>query len=153
MCSIAILSLQLTTISFSRTYSSLRNGRLCGKWTSPLVNVLLCPSPLSVCPSSFSYALCNTPSFPPPPGGVTFQKYLGANITNSLNWTKQAVGVKKKANKVLGVLQRNLSSCSAVVKERQQQVYFKLNIAYKACTCPQLTKAIRGGYKRKRKIV
>ena len=26
--------------------------------------------------------------------------------------------VKKKANKILGVLQRNLSSCSAVVKER-----------------------------------
>ena len=26
--------------------------------------------------------------------------------------------VKKKANKILGVLQRNLTSCSAVVKER-----------------------------------
>ena len=28
-------------------------------------------------------------------------------ITNSLNWTKQAVKVKKKANKILGVFQRN----------------------------------------------
>ena len=64
-------------------------------------------------PSSFSYTLCNTPL-----EGVTFQKYLGVYSTNSLNWTKQAVEVKKKANKILGVLQRNLSSCSAVVKER-----------------------------------
>ena len=69
-------------------------------------------------PSSFSYTLCNTPV-----EGVTFQKYLGVYITNSLNWTKQAVEVKKKANKILGVLQRNLASCSAVVKER---AYFTL---------------------------
>ena len=46
------------------------------------------------------------------------KKYLGVYITNSLNWTKQAVEVKKKANKILGVLQRNLMSCSAVVNER-----------------------------------
>ena len=32
-----------------------------------------------------------------------FQKYLGVYITNSLNWTKQAVEVKKKANKILVV--------------------------------------------------
>ena len=64
-------------------------------------------------PSSFLYTLCNTPL-----EGVTFQKYLGIYITNSLNWTKQAVEVKKKANKILGVLPKNLSSCSAVVKER-----------------------------------
>ena len=64
-------------------------------------------------PSSFSYTLCNTPL-----EGVTFQKYLGVYSTNSLNWTKQAVEVKKKANKILGVLPKNLSSCSAVVKER-----------------------------------
>ena len=44
--------------------------------------------------------------------------HLITNINNSLSWTKQAVEVKKKGNKILGVLQRNLSSCSAVVKER-----------------------------------
>ena len=44
--------------------------------------------------------------------------HLITNINNSLSWTKQAVEVKKKANKILGVLQRNLSSCSTVVKER-----------------------------------
>ena len=66
-------------------------------------------------PSSFSYMLCNTP-----PEGVTFQKYLGVYITNSLNnnWTKQAVEVKKKANKILGGLQRNLTSSNTVVNER-----------------------------------
>ena len=64
-------------------------------------------------PSSYSYTLCNTPL-----EGVTFQKYLGVYITNSLNWSKQAVEVKKKANKIPGVLQRNLVSCSPVVKER-----------------------------------
>ena len=64
-------------------------------------------------PSSFSYMLCNTPL-----EGVTFQKYLGVYITNSLNWRKWAVEVKKKANKILSVLQRNLSSCCAIVKER-----------------------------------
>ena len=64
-------------------------------------------------PSSFLNTLWNTPL-----EGATFQKYLGLYITNSLNWTKQAVEVKKKANKILGVLQRNLSSCSVVVRER-----------------------------------
>ena len=64
-------------------------------------------------PSSFSCTLCNTPL-----KRVTFQKYLGVFITNSLNWTKQVVEVKKKANKILGVLQRNLASSSAVFKER-----------------------------------
>ena len=61
----------------------------------------------------YSYTLCNTPL-----EGVTFQKYSGVYITNSLNWSKQAVEVKKKANKILGVLQRNLVSCCPVVKER-----------------------------------
>ena len=64
-------------------------------------------------PSLFSYTLCDTPL-----ERDAFQKYLGVYITNSLNWTKQAVEVKKKAIEILGVLQRNLSSCSAVVKER-----------------------------------
>ena len=98
MCSIAILSLQLTTISFSRTYSSLRNERLCGKWTSPLINVISCPSPLNV-----SHRHSPTRCVTPPLEGVMFQKYLGVYITNSLNWTKQAVEVKKKVNKILGV--------------------------------------------------
>ena len=62
-------------------------------------------------PSSYSYTLCNTPL-----EGVTFQKYLGVYINNSLTWSKQAVEVKKKANKIQGVLQRNLVSFSPAVK-------------------------------------
>ena len=31
---------------------------------------------------------------------------VGVYITNSLNWTKQVVEVKKKVNKILGILQR-----------------------------------------------
>ena len=112
VCSIAILSLQLTTISFSRAYSNLMNGWLCGNFVPSkcyIMSIALKRPPLS-----FLYTLCNTPL-----EGVTFQKYLGVYITNSLNWTKQqAMEVKKKVNKILGVLQRNLSSCSAVVKER-----------------------------------
>ena len=67
-------------------------------------------------PSSFSYTLCNTP--PPPPRGSYVPEIHRVYIISSLNWTKLAVEVKKNTNKILGVLQRNLSSCSAVVKER-----------------------------------
>ena len=74
-------------------------------------------------PSSFLYTPCNTPL-----KGVTFQKYLGVYIISCLNWSKQTVEVTKKADKILGVLQRNLASCSRIVKERSyltlvRQVY------------------------------
>ena len=64
-------------------------------------------------PSSFSYTLCNTP-----PRGSYVPEIHRVYIISSLNWTKLAVEVKKNTNKILGVLQRNLSSCSAVVNER-----------------------------------
>ena len=64
-------------------------------------------------PSLFTYSLCKSIL-----EGVQFQKYLGVYITSSLSWAKQCEAVKKKANRVLGVLQRSLSSCSESVKER-----------------------------------
>ena len=64
-------------------------------------------------PSLFTYSLCKSIL-----EGVKFQKYLGVHITSSLSWAKQCEAVKKKANRVLGVLQRSLSSCSESVKER-----------------------------------
>ena len=64
-------------------------------------------------PSLFTYSLCKSIL-----EGVKFQKYLGVYITSSLSWAKQCEAVKKKANRVLGVLQRSLSSCSESVKER-----------------------------------
>ena len=55
------------------------------------------------------------------PWGVTFQKYLGVYITNSLNWTKQLWRWKRKRirSQVYSKnFQRNLTSCGALVKER-----------------------------------
>ena len=63
--------------------------------------------------SSFPYMLCGTVL-----EGVIHQKYLGVYITCTLSWSKQAQEIRKKANRVLGVLQRNLSSCNPAVKER-----------------------------------
>ena len=64
-------------------------------------------------PSLFTYSLCKSIL-----EGVKLQKYLGVYITSSLSWAKQCEAVKKKAKRVLGVLQRSLSSCSESVKER-----------------------------------
>ena len=38
-------------------------------------------------------------------------------------------------------------------QQQQQQVYFKLSQYSLQSLCPQLAKAIRGGYKRKKKIL
>ena len=64
-------------------------------------------------PSPFVYSLCDSNL-----EGVKFQKYLGVYISSTLSWAKQCEEVKKKASRILGVLQRNLSSCSETVKER-----------------------------------
>ena len=49
---------------------------------------------------------------------VKYYKYLSVYITSSLSWSLQCVEVKTKANKILGVLQRNLSSCDRAIKSR-----------------------------------
>ena len=59
---------------------------------------------LKKCPSYHQYFICGVPL-----EGVRYQKYLGVYISCSLNWSKQCAEVKKKASRVLGVLQRNLS--------------------------------------------
>ena len=64
-------------------------------------------------PSPFVYSLCDSNL-----KGVKFQKYLDVYISSTLSWAKQCEEVKKKASRILGVLQRNLSSCSETVKER-----------------------------------
>ena len=65
-------------------------------------------------PSPFVYSLCDSNLG----GGVKFQKNLDVYISSTLSWAKQCEEVKKKAGRILGVLQRNLSSCSETVKER-----------------------------------
>ena len=64
-------------------------------------------------PYPLKYVLNGTPL-----EGVTSQKYLGVHIMCTLSWSKQALEVKKKANRVLGILQGNLASCSPAMKER-----------------------------------
>ena len=94
VCFTAVLSLQLIIIRFCGSpYCGLSSKQLCVQMNfAPSSNTLL--------------------------EGATFKKYLGVYITSSLNWSKQTVEGKKKANKILGVLQRNLQSCSRTVKER-----------------------------------
>lgn len=64
-------------------------------------------------PSEFIYTICGSPV-----EGVRFHKHLGVYITCTLSWSKQCEEIKKKANRVLTVLQRNISSVSPAIKER-----------------------------------
>ena len=43
-------------------------------------------------------------------------KYLGVCITSNLNWDKHIQAICNKGNRILGILQRNLSFCSRDVK-------------------------------------
>ena len=54
--------------------------------------------------------------------------YLGIGINNKLTWAEHISNTASKANKVLGLLRRNLYSCSPFVKE----------IAYKSLVRPRL---------------
>ena len=56
-------------------------------------------------PSQFSYSLCNA-------------QLLGVYITCTLSWQLQCDEAKKKAMRVLRILQRNLSPCDRSVKAR-----------------------------------
>jgi hypothetical protein len=44
-------------------------------------------------------------------------KYLGVNIANDLRWNKHVHEVTNKANKLLGMLRRNLYFCTKDVRE------------------------------------
>ena len=64
-------------------------------------------------PSQLSYSLCNAQL-----DGACHQKYLGVYITCALSWQLQCDEAKKKAMRVLKILQRNLSSCDRSIKAR-----------------------------------
>jgi hypothetical protein len=59
---------------------------------------------------------------------VNSYPYLGVEISKDMNWAPHINKISKKANKMLGLLRRNLHSCSADVK----------SIAYKALVRPRL---------------
>ena len=67
--------------------------------------------PLKNCPSQFSYSLCDAQL-----DGACHQKHLGIHMTFMLRWQLQCDTAKKKPISVLGILQRNLSSCDRSVK-------------------------------------
>ena len=62
-------------------------------------------------PSQFRYSLCIAQL-----DGACYQKYLGVYITCTLSWQLQCHEAKKKAMRVLRILQTNLSSCDRSVK-------------------------------------
>ena len=72
---------------------------------------------LSVTPCTnslhLSYRLCDTGL-----DEVKYYKYLGIFIISSLSCSLQCDGVKSKENKILCVLQRNVSSCDQAIKSR-----------------------------------
>ena len=74
----------------------------------PPINCYIMSITLKRQPSSYSYTPSNTPL-----EGVTFQKYF-----RGLHYQVTQLDLKKKANEILGVLQRNMVSCSPVVKGR-----------------------------------
>ena len=42
---------------------------------------------------------------------------MSVYISSTFSWAKQCEEVKKKASRIFGVLQRNLSSCCEIVRE------------------------------------
>ena len=48
---------------------------------------------------------------------VTHTKYLGVTVTNDLRWNRHVADVTKKANRMLGLLRRNMSAYDPAVKE------------------------------------
>ena len=63
--------------------------------------------------STISYQMSSVPL-----GIVSCYKYLAIFIQDDLQWDTQVIEVKSKASKILGLLRRNLSSCSTYVKEQ-----------------------------------
>ena len=59
---------------------------------------------------------------------VKHQPYLGVVISNDLSWTHHINLTASKANKMLGLLRRNIYSCNSDIKET----------AYKALVCSKL---------------
>ena len=59
---------------------------------------------------------------------VTDHTYLGIQLNNKLSWANHIRGVSSKGNQILGLLRRNISSCSTRVK----------SIAYKTLVRPRL---------------
>ena len=56
--------------------------------------------------------------------------YLGIGIDNKLSWAEHISNTVSKVNKVLGLLRRNLYSCSPFVKETAYKLLVRLRLEY-----------------------
>ena len=74
---------------------------------------------LKISLSQFSFLLCNAQL-----DGACHQKYFGIYMTCTLSWQLQCDEAKRKAMRVLGILQRNLSLCGRSVEERSYPSLF-----------------------------
>ena len=61
---------------------------------------------------------------------VDHHPYLGIELTKDLNWSTHINQVTNKANKVLGLLRRNLHSCSKSVKDTAYQTLVRPRLEY-----------------------
>ena len=52
-------------------------------------------------------------------------KYLGVHIANDLRWNKHVHEVTNKANKLLGMLRRNLYFCAKDVRETCRKICYE----------------------------
>ena len=75
--------------------------------------------------STISYQMSSVPL-----GIVSCHKYLGIFIQDDLQWDTQVREVKSKASKILGLLHRNLSSCSIYVKEQAYNSLVRSRVEY-----------------------
>ena len=60
--------------------------------------------------------------------------YFGIGISNKLSWAEHISNTVSKANKVLGLLRRNLHSCSPFVKETAYMSLVRPRLEYCSCT-------------------
>ena len=86
-------------------------------------------------PFRCSYFLCNAQL-----DGARHQKYLGVYITCTWCWQSQCEEAKEKAMRVLGILQRNLSSCGGSLKEHSYQSLVRPIVEYATVAWPPHTK-------------
>ena len=70
---------------------------------------------------------------------VTFHKYLGVYITSNLSWSRHCNELRSKTNRVLAILQINLSGCSRQIKEHAYLCLVRPQLEYSTSTWSQYT--------------
>ena len=60
-------------------------------------------------------------------------KYLGVTFTNKLTWDTHIGNISGAANRMLGILWRNLKDCPKALKEKAYKAYVRTKLEY---ACP-----------------